>query len=998
MACASDARLLLGRDALRPAPALLAPAVLLGAALGVGLGLWLGRRAGRLRPRLQKEDNQSLLKNLECDTQTPPESGSPPRRRRRDAQTSHDEEALAECEPSLSSNITAFALKAKVIYPINQKFRPLADGSSNPSLHENLKQAALPHQPMEASPSSSLASLSQAEKDDASSSSSVHSAASEDRLLSRTFLRVRSFAELLACESVDIGLCVYSLHLRTLLQVDAALRQEERMMFMQIFKMCLLESLPKKKADDELHQRILSKQEKDLEDLEKELKAKLSNADLLGTGDSEYIALVEVERKEREFSEQLVGHMETFWKQMENIQHFLVDQLKCSSSRARQLVTALTERMTVAQGLLHEAQDMQALDALERTMARVHLAKAVESLRLQVQEETRCRLAAISHGLELLSAEGKLSARHREELLTQQHKAFWEEAERFSRQFVQQGQELAKVSLAHQTERMTQLTLAQEEERRSFLADAQLMASPKEFLQAFHGVLERQRLTRSDLEEQEDIRAAEAMVTLCQELFGNTVHAFQRLVDTLFLQTLPHQAGLPGAECESLRQEVQASMAQQLGQSDRFRKQQWRLFQELLEQEEQVWMEEWALSAVLQVQLREGHERTIRAVLSRLGGLTDESTRGILQVQDLLLRSALRRLALRSSAIATLTQMRLCGKKTLLQELREQHVLEQGPSQCLDEHQWQLLRALEARVLEEAGRLEADTQQTRLQLQQQLLAEARDVGQLLQQHMEQAIGQALLGQARHAASRSRAKDRDGFKRTLLEAAVESVYVSGASVGRLVQDYYQQVGRVLREHEERRLAQLRSLQGERMESYKQRKMEEGREPPTGDGLAAGVLGASQAVHDRMLSRQARFLAQFTVHQQVRLDAYQQKVQAIDNLEAQLETQLQEAEQNFLSELAALARVPLADSQLFPTKRRLPEKPLRTKRKRPPPAERGDPGAPLREEQASAEQPAAVLSKRLSQQENEAAEGEGSKETLKKRSGLELRAASRRGDPA
>lgn len=53
--------------------------------------------------------------------------------------------------------------------------------------------------------------------------------------------------------------------------------------------------------------------------------------------------------------------METFWKQMENIQHFLVDQLKCSSSRARQLVTALTERMTVAQGLLHEAQDMQAL-------------------------------------------------------------------------------------------------------------------------------------------------------------------------------------------------------------------------------------------------------------------------------------------------------------------------------------------------------------------------------------------------------------------------------------------------------------------------------------------------------------------------------------------------------------------------------------------------------------------------------------------------------------
>lgn len=34
--------------------------------------------------------------------------------------------------------------------------------------------------------------------------------------------------------------------------------------------------------------------------------------------------------------------------------------------------------------------------------------------------------------------------------------------------------------------------------------------------QAFHGVLERQRVARSDLEEEEDVRAAEAAVELCQ--------------------------------------------------------------------------------------------------------------------------------------------------------------------------------------------------------------------------------------------------------------------------------------------------------------------------------------------------------------------------------------------------------------------------------------------------------------------------------------------------
>uniref|UniRef100_A0A2K5KJ99 EvC ciliary complex subunit 1 n=1 Tax=Cercocebus atys TaxID=9531 RepID=A0A2K5KJ99_CERAT len=515
-ACKSDARLLLGRDALRPAAELLAPAVLLGAALGLGIGLWLGCRAGRRSPRHQKDDTQNLLKNLESNAQTPLETGSPSRRRKREVQMSKDKEAVDECEAPSNSNITAFALKAKVIYPINQKFRPLADGSSNPSLHENLKQAVLPHQPVEASPSSSLGSLSQGEKDDCSSSSSVHSATSDDRFLSRTFLRVNAFPEVLACESVDIDLCIYSLHLKDLLHLDTALRQEKHMMFIQIFKMCLLD-LPKKKSDDELYQKILSKQENDLEDLEKGLQVKLSNTEMSGAGDSEYITLADVEKKEREYSEQLIDNMEAFWKQMADIQHFLVDQFKCSSSKARQLVMTLTERMIAAEGLLCDSQELQALDALERTMGRAHMAKVIEFLKLQVQEETRCRLAAISRGLELLAGEGKLSGRQKEELLTQQHRAFWQEAERFSREFVQRGKDLVKASLAHQVEGTAKLTLAQEEERRSFLAEAQPTADPEKFLKAFHEVLERQRLMRCDLEEEENVRATKAVVALCQK-------------------------------------------------------------------------------------------------------------------------------------------------------------------------------------------------------------------------------------------------------------------------------------------------------------------------------------------------------------------------------------------------------------------------------------------------------------------------------------------------
>lgn len=58
--------------------------------------------------------------------------------------------------------------------------------------------AVLPHQP-DASPSSSLGTLSQAAKDDRSSLASSHSASS-DRLLRRTFLRAHSLPEALIGE------------------------------------------------------------------------------------------------------------------------------------------------------------------------------------------------------------------------------------------------------------------------------------------------------------------------------------------------------------------------------------------------------------------------------------------------------------------------------------------------------------------------------------------------------------------------------------------------------------------------------------------------------------------------------------------------------------------------------------------------------------------------------------------------------------------------------
>lgn len=220
----------------------------------------------------------------------------------------------------------------------------------------------------------------------------------------------------------------------------------------------------------------------------------------------------------------------------------------------------------------------------------------------------------------------------------------------------------------------------------------------------------------------------------------------------------------------------------------------------------------------------------------------------------------------------------------------------------------------------------------------------------------------------------------------METVVESVYVTSTSVGHLVQAYYQRIGKLLQAHEEQVLQRLKTLQSERINTYKVWKKQEFSDPPSGS-QTADTHGATQAVQQRMLSRQKKFLGQFTQHQQGRLNCQKEKARELDQLEAQLETQLQEAEQTFISELATLARVPLTENKPFSSKRGLPEKPVRTRRKKPPPREREDLGPPNNDHPTQADQNTGPLSsRRLGQQDSDAGDGENSRKMLQRRSNL------------
>ncbi|XP_053796338.1 evC complex member EVC isoform X4 [Vidua chalybeata] len=877
-------------DSLQALPALLAPAALLGLLLGAAAAALLCRCALGPRRGGEKDDSQRLLESFNADEKehTLMKSNAEP-------YTSEEEMVLEESESSLNSNIAAFALKAKVIYPINQKFRPLADGSSNPSLHENPKQAILPNQVVETSISGSLGSLSQGDKEDCSSSTTIHSTTSDDRFQARAFLKVASFPEVLTCESFDVKLCLCSLTLKDLMLLDTELRKEEHVMFVQIFKIYLTDFHRKKKITDGLLKKILLNQENDFEELQKQLDSRLQNTEMSGGRNSEFQTLEDLERREREYSEHVIDNMEAFWKQTDKAQQDFLDQSKCSSAKATKIMMDLTEKMIAVESLLSESQDLQAMDIQERLFNWELMVKMIDSLKSSIPEECKGRLNTVSNILDHLTVKNNLSVRQKEELLTDLHKAFWEQLAHYSNECMQQSKDLILKRLECRAKKKEEFKCRQEAEQESLLSKTFLTEDVHNFLKAYHALMEKHRQAQWDLEEEDDCESTEAVANLYKELYSKASHALAELVTELFLQTLPVVTSLSVRECELLKEEWQENLVPQLEKWENHRQRRWKLFQEQLLQEKELWITEYALSAVMQKHLSEKQEKIIQGVVSRLGCLSDESVSYILQKHRLLLCSVLRRLTFRRAGMAALARMRLSRKKSSLQELREQHTLQKGSSLCHDEDQWQLQKAVESHICEEEEKLEEETQETNLEFHQQLVTEIQEALQFLQQHMEQVIGQTLLQYARGEAEKKRSDDECDFKERLVESAVESVYGTSNNISRLVQNYYQQLGKITEGYEEgNKRIRLKNKENELALKEKHTK---------------GLLNVSSTVHQRIVLQQNKILAQFELQQQIRLESLKQKLLGLHRLGTELENQLRETEQDFMSELAVLTRVPL-----------------------------------------------------------------------------------------
>ncbi|KAL4630213.1 ellis-van Creveld syndrome protein [Arapaima gigas] len=895
--CAGDV-LLGAAQHWRVAPGLLTLAVALGALLGLAAAalLFLRLSRSRLAPHGWCIPRRRFMTG-EVDADADRISAA-----RKAARSNGKMETKLQSAAPTNSDVAAFALKAKVVYPINQRYRPLADGASNPSLHENSKLGPL--HPPESLSSSSLGSLSQ-ENDEDDSSQLVFPSPVPRSLQNERFSIIGHFPESLCCPGFEGRISLYCLGLQSFQQLSSELLEQKHTMFLQVLRIIFNEWFHKEKIDSAFYSNVLLVQERELEELKNEASGKRLSAERSEDCSSGHSTLEDMERAGRHRQEYILQMAVGFSRQLERLCQRLQDRPSAPPKEGlRDMTHVLFCSLLLVEKGLAEVQNSHMKRLQEKMLWWEELVCWLPCRAALLRQEAVCGLRLVAKALEQLTSEGQLSFSHMEKMLSDLQGVLREDLQSCSEaECINLTKELVTERCRKTEMKRKKLTKAQVKERSRTLDTAAHHKDPQEFVKVHQALLLRQRKEGSDLEDQQDGRTAEAVCELWKKVHLSWSEKLAERLMELFRTSLPEQAGLPHDRCKQVAWEVERELGAQRCYKEAVARQHLTGLREQLEQDRQMWAEEVALVSASLAHLTDQQLRILRGMMVRQRDLQESGPRILMEEKQRLLLASLRRhFVARHFDLRTLKEMRLSRLKLTSQydcravELddcrRSHHTLRTG--------------------LKEPGASEAEKRQATEAVligqgfQQEFLSELDTGSEFLQEHAQLLVGHALAHSVRQRfrTKQPRSQLDDRRKQVeLMEAASESVYVTRDSINTLIQNYYTQIQTIMRNLQQDQQSFLQDLTVDKQRNQLtwtlQKELANWARKPS-----------SVEFQQRVEIQKKNILSRYDLDLEATCDRLRKKSSLLDQMRNCLEEQLQEAEESFLSRLAATARVPPA----------------------------------------------------------------------------------------
>ncbi|KAM9759637.1 evC complex member EVC isoform 1-T1 [Menidia menidia] len=809
-------------------------------------------------------------------------------------------------QPCMNSDVAAFASRAKVVYPINQKYRPLADGASNPSLHEHSKLAEMPNE--DSCSSVDLESLSQ-EQDNDDSSQFMSNLLIPKSLQDQSFTRVSHYPHTLTQTGFEGRISLYCLALQDIQHHSSQLQEEKYLIFLHVVKMILTCRFPKDKNDADFTKNILQMQEKEVTELRKQRPTCQSQ--------DSACSLEETERAQKDLLEHSLQMSKSFSRQVENLCQLLLKRTSVLSlDDAQSLILSVIQTLLLVENNLWKIQEADLKRTQDKLLWWEGLTGLVQSQPALLRWEVTLRQGLIATTLEQLTSNNVLKIIHTEKILSEVQDALTEGLQQCTEESTRKANELVNEKCNKKEAKRKKLQRSQAKEKSRALELTNTHSNVQDFALVYLELLMKHRQQMSDMDLQQDNRVAEALCDLLKKLRIYWSKKLGKLAKDVFLTSVPAQTNLAAEHCEKLWLDLEQELVVQLQHAECSSRQQLEDIRAGLDKDSQAWSEGTFLAQACLEHLGEQQMKILRAMVasqsytlnSQIGSLIEKKHEHLLVVMQ-------RYFVVRHFCLHMLKEMRLSKVKGLCQTDFRALVTE-DPSQGLP-HVNSILKNSSASLAE--GDLSQESQLLGNNLQQEFLSELETATELLQSHAQLVLGNALSHaiqqrmDTQSMQSKASPRQDDGLKVTnhLTEAAAESVYVTKDSLNALVQSYYS--------HLQELTSKLQQDQSDINQEKNERRIHSAQLSRTllRELVNWGKKPASAEFQQRVELNKRKVLEQSEVDRGQIYEELRQKKVAQDQTMERIKTQLMEAEETFVAELAALARISVPQQDLEPS---------------------------------------------------------------------------------
>ncbi|XP_041672290.1 ellis-van Creveld syndrome protein isoform X2 [Cheilinus undulatus] len=804
-------------------------------------------------------------------------------------------------QPPINSDVAAFASRAKVVYPINQKYRPLADGASNPSLHEHSKLPAMPNE--ELSSSTDGESLSQEQEND-DSSQFISSTLVPKSLQNQSFTRVSHYPHTLTQPSFEGRISLYCLALQDIQQYCSQLQEEKYQVYLRMVKVIFSHRFPKDKNDADFSKKIVQMQEKELNDLMKQL---LAGHTANEKNDDAPCTLEEIERSQKDLVEHGLQVSRHFSKQVEDLcQQLLKKTSIFSQDESQEVIHSLIQTLLFVENHLMNAQQAELKRIQQKLLWWEELTGLLQSQPALLKREMSLRQGLIATTLEQLTSDDILTFSQMEKILSEIQSALTDGLQQCSEECKRKTKELVNDKCSRLESKRKKLLRSQAKERsrapelKENHTDLQLVTK------VHQEMLMKHRHQVCDLELQQDDRMTEALCEHWKKLRTSWSKRLGELVKDIFLTSVPAQSELSLERCIELWSDLEEELDAQLEQEECATKMQLEDMKTQLDKDGQVWNEEMSLVQACLRHLSEQQMKIIRDMLARQSYTLNSQVASLIEKKhEHLLVAVQRYFVVRHFGLHMLKEMRLSKLKALSQtDFRAELMEDPNKTQsCIDS----IIKTSSASLAER--HLGPESQLVGHSFHQEFLSELETGTELLQSHAQLVLGNTLSHaiqqkiETSHTELESTQKLDNGLKHHLIEAASESVYITKDSLTALVQSYYSHLQDIIKQLQED-LPNLIKEENEKEESSSQLSKALLRE------LVNWGRKPTSAEFQQRVEHQKRKVLELCEQEQEKIyEELRHKRVIQDQTMERIKAQLMETEENFITELAALARITL-----------------------------------------------------------------------------------------